>query len=68
MLRYEMELEMSIDEILAPSNDCRPLPLHGETADEVSAGELSDCQRRLEEAERETQLFRWQQGLLNEDF
>ena len=63
-----MELEMSIDEILAPSNDCRPLPLHGKTADKVSASERSECQRRLEEAEREIQLLLWQQGFLNEDF
>ena len=68
MLRYKMELEVSIDEILAPSNDCRLLPLHGKTADKVSACERLECQRRLEEAEREIQMFRWQQGFLNEDF
>ncbi len=68
MLKHEKELEMSIDEILAPSNDCRLLPPEGNAADNRPASEQSDCDRRLEEAEREIQVLRWQQGLLNEDF
>ena len=59
---------MSIDEILAPSNDCRLLPPQGNTTDKAPASEQSDCHRRLEEAEREIQLLQWQQGFLNEDF
>ena len=59
---------MSIDEILAPSNDCRILPPEENTVDKTPASEQSECQRRLEEAEREIQVLRWQQGLLNEDF
>ena len=68
MLRREKELEMSIDEILAPSNECRPLPPQGNTTDKAPASEQSDRHRRLEEAEREFQMLRWQQGFLNEDF
>ena len=68
MLRLERELKMSIDEILAPSNDCMLLSPQGNTTDKAPASEQSDCHRRLEEAEREVQMLRWQQGFLNEDF
>ena len=59
---------MSIDEILAPSNECRLLPPGGNSAEKAPTREQSECHRRLEEAEKEIQLLQWQQGLLNEDF
>ncbi len=59
---------MSIDEILAPSNDCKPVPPQGNTTDKEPASEQSDCKRLLEEAEKENQMLQWQQGFLNEDF
>ena len=67
-LTDEKEFEMSIDEMLAPSNDCRSLPTKGTTTDKAPASEQFDRHRRLEEDEREIQLLQWQQGLLNEDF
>ncbi len=62
------ELEMSIDEILAPSNDCRLLSPQGNATEKAPASEQSDCHQRLAEAEKENQVLRWQQGFLNEDF
>ena len=59
---------MSVDEILAPSNECRLLPHEENTVDKAPTREQSDRLQRLEEAELENQLLRWEQGFLNEDF
>ena len=41
---------MSIEEMLAPSNECRLLPPTGHTADKVPTHEQSECDRRLDVA------------------